>query len=137
MFIIFLDILIDEQIFFSPQVKRNVIISNEHCIYESPHKLPNDSSPRPQCPHKKKNKKTQHLRIPTAFSPLEGSPCPNKKKKTQHLRKMPTAFSPLGGFLYPHKKKKKKNLASQEEDQSCSQNESVVNISKKLLRKRN
>ena len=38
MFIIFWDILIDEQIFFSPQMKRSVIISNKHGIYE----LPND-----------------------------------------------------------------------------------------------
>ena len=32
----------DEQIFFSPQVKRSVIISNKHNIYELPHELPND-----------------------------------------------------------------------------------------------
>ena len=30
------------QIFLSPQVKRIVIISNEHGIYELPHELPND-----------------------------------------------------------------------------------------------
>ena len=41
MFIIFWDILTDEQIFFSPQVK-SVIISNKHGIYELPHKLPNN-----------------------------------------------------------------------------------------------
>ena len=28
--------------FFSPQVKRSVIISNKHSIYELPHELPND-----------------------------------------------------------------------------------------------
>ena len=33
-FIIFRDILIDEEIFFSPQVKPSVIISNKHGIYE-------------------------------------------------------------------------------------------------------
>ena len=33
MFIIFWDILIDEQIFYSPQVKRSLIIINEHGIY--------------------------------------------------------------------------------------------------------
>ena len=30
-----------EQILLSPQVKRNVIISNKHGIYELPHELPN------------------------------------------------------------------------------------------------
>ena len=30
------------QIFLSPQVKRIVIISNKHGIYELPHELPND-----------------------------------------------------------------------------------------------
>ena len=29
-------------IFFSPPVKRSVIISNKHGIYELPHELPND-----------------------------------------------------------------------------------------------
>ena len=42
MFIIFWDILIDEQNFLSLQVKRIMIISNKHGIYELPHKLPND-----------------------------------------------------------------------------------------------
>ena len=42
MFIIFRGILIDEQIFFSPQIKRSVIISNKYGIYELPHDLPND-----------------------------------------------------------------------------------------------
>ena len=42
MLIIFRDILIDEQIFFSPQVNRSVIISNKLGIYELPHELPND-----------------------------------------------------------------------------------------------
>ena len=42
MFKIFSDILIDEQIFFSPQVKGSMIISNEHGIHELPHELPND-----------------------------------------------------------------------------------------------
>ena len=31
-----------EQIFFSLQLKRSVIISNKHGIYELPHELPND-----------------------------------------------------------------------------------------------
>ena len=31
------------QIFLSPKVKRIVIISNKHGIYELPHELPNDS----------------------------------------------------------------------------------------------
>ena len=39
--IIFLDFLILYQIFFSSQVKRSVIISNKHGIYELPHELPN------------------------------------------------------------------------------------------------
>ena len=30
------------QIFLSPQVKQNAIISNKHGIYELPHKLPKD-----------------------------------------------------------------------------------------------
>ena len=33
------------QIFFSPQVKRNMIISNKHGIYELPHELTNDVKP--------------------------------------------------------------------------------------------
>ena len=40
--IIFWDILKFYEILFSPQVKRSVIISNKHGIYELPHKLPND-----------------------------------------------------------------------------------------------
>ena len=40
--IIFWDFLIPYQIFFSPQVKRTVIISNKHGIYELPYELPND-----------------------------------------------------------------------------------------------
>ena len=42
MFIIFWDILIDEKIFFLPQVKRSEIVSNKHGIYELPHELLND-----------------------------------------------------------------------------------------------
>ena len=42
MLIIFWDILIDKQIFFSPQVKRSVIVSNKYNIYELPHELLND-----------------------------------------------------------------------------------------------
>ena len=37
-----LRLLIPYQIFFSPQVKRTVIISNKHGIYELPYELPND-----------------------------------------------------------------------------------------------
>ena len=40
--IIFCDFLMFYQIFLSPQVKRIVIISNKHGIYELPHELPND-----------------------------------------------------------------------------------------------
>ena len=39
MFIIFWDILIDEQVLFSLQVKSTVIISNKHGIYELPNNL--------------------------------------------------------------------------------------------------
>ena len=39
---IFLDFSILYQIFFSRQVKRSVIISNKHGIYELPHELSND-----------------------------------------------------------------------------------------------
>ena len=39
---IFLDFLMFDQIFFSPEVKRSVIISMKHGIYELPHELPND-----------------------------------------------------------------------------------------------
>ena len=41
-FITFWDILMVEQIFLSPQVKRSVIISNKHGIYQLGHELPND-----------------------------------------------------------------------------------------------
>ena len=40
--IIFWDFLILCQIFLSPQVKRRVITSNKHGIYELPHELPQD-----------------------------------------------------------------------------------------------
>ena len=40
--IIFWDPLIPYQIFISPQVKRSMIISNKHGIYELSHKFPND-----------------------------------------------------------------------------------------------
>ena len=40
--IIFWDFLILYQIFFSPKVKRSLIISNKHGIYKLPHELPND-----------------------------------------------------------------------------------------------
>ena len=51
-----------DQISLSPQVKRIVIIRNEHGIHELSHKLPND------------------FLIPTAFSLLGGGFCPHKKK---------------------------------------------------------
>ena len=41
-FIVFWDILMVEQTFLSPQVKRSVIISNKHGIYQLAHELPND-----------------------------------------------------------------------------------------------
>ena len=40
--IIFWDFLILYQIFFWPQMKRSVIISNKHGMYELLHELPND-----------------------------------------------------------------------------------------------
>ena len=40
--IIFQDFLMFQQIFLSPQVKRIMIISTKHVIYELPHELPND-----------------------------------------------------------------------------------------------
>ena len=40
--IIFWDFLKLYQIFFSPQVKRGMIISNKHAVYELPHKLQNE-----------------------------------------------------------------------------------------------
>ena len=42
MVIIFWDFLIFYQIFLSPQMKRSVIISNKHGIYELLYELPND-----------------------------------------------------------------------------------------------
>ena len=49
-----------EQIFFSPQMKRRVKISNKHGIYKLPHELPNDTGflllGKLLCPHKKKKK---------------------------------------------------------------------------------
>ena len=42
MVIIFLEFLMFDQIFLSPQIKRSVIISNKHGIYELPHELPNN-----------------------------------------------------------------------------------------------
>ena len=40
--VIFRDMLMFDEVFVSPQVKRIVIISNKHGIYELPHELPND-----------------------------------------------------------------------------------------------
>ena len=40
--VIFWDLLIFYQILFSPQVKRSVIVSNKHGIYELLLELPND-----------------------------------------------------------------------------------------------
>ena len=40
--IVFWDFLMFDKIFFSPQEKRRVIISNKHGIYELPHELPKD-----------------------------------------------------------------------------------------------
>ena len=40
--IIFWDFLILYQIFFSPQVKRSVIVSNKHGIYEFPNEWQNE-----------------------------------------------------------------------------------------------
>ena len=39
---IFWDFLLLYEIFFSPQVKRSVIVSNKHGVYELPHEIPND-----------------------------------------------------------------------------------------------
>ena len=55
------------QIFFSPQVKRSVLISNQHGKYELPHEFPNDlngifADVGALCPHKKKKKKAWDLR---------------------------------------------------------------------------
>ena len=41
-FILFRDAVMFYKIFFSPQVKRYVIISNKHCIFELPHELQNN-----------------------------------------------------------------------------------------------
>ena len=40
--VIFLDFFMFDQIFLSPQVKRSVIVSNKHDIYEMADELPND-----------------------------------------------------------------------------------------------
>ena len=40
--IVFWDFLMFDKIFFSPQEKRSVIISNKHGIYELTHELPKD-----------------------------------------------------------------------------------------------
>ena len=42
MVIKFWDVLLFDQIFLSPKVKENVIISNKHGIYELSHHLTND-----------------------------------------------------------------------------------------------
>ena len=42
MVIIFSDFFMIDQIFFAPQVKLSVIISNKHGIYELPHELKNE-----------------------------------------------------------------------------------------------
>ena len=41
-FKIFWDFLMFYKIFFSPQVKRSMIITYKHGVYELPHELPND-----------------------------------------------------------------------------------------------
>ena len=77
MYIIFQDFLIFYQTFFSRQVKRSVVISNKHSIYELPHELLNDL----------------RLRIlgsltPPHFRRWGGSVPTQEKKKTQDLRKL-------------------------------------------------
>ena len=62
MVIILKGFLMFDQISLSPQVKRIVIIRNEHGIYELSRKLPND------------------FLIPTAFSPLGGGSAHTRKK---------------------------------------------------------
>ena len=41
MLIVFGDFLMVEQIFLSLQMKRSMIISNKHCMYELVHEFPN------------------------------------------------------------------------------------------------
>ena len=41
--VIFLELLILYQFFYLPKVKRSVVISNKHGIYELPRELPNNS----------------------------------------------------------------------------------------------
>ena len=50
--ITFEDFLILYELFFSPQAKRSIIISNNYGIYELSHELPKDWGG--SCPHKKK-----------------------------------------------------------------------------------
>ena len=69
MVIILKGFLMFDQISLSPQVKRIVIIRNEHGIHELSHKLPND------------------FLIPTAFSLLGGGSA-HTRKKTQDFGKL-------------------------------------------------
>ena len=66
MVIILKGFLMFDQISLSPQVKRIVIIRNEHGIHELSHKLPND------------------FLIPTAFSLLGGA-LPTQEKRLRIL----------------------------------------------------
>ena len=67
MVIILKGFLMFDQISLSPQVKRIVIIRNEHGIHELSHKLPND------------------FLIPTAFSLLGGGALPTQEKRLRIL----------------------------------------------------
>ena len=83
--ILFWDLSMFYQIFFSPQVKRSVIISNKHGIIDLPCKLPNDL----------------RLRL-LPLSPLGGLSCPQKEKKTWTPGH---GIPPMRGLLHPHQKK--------------------------------
>ena len=56
-----------DQIFFSPEMKQNVIISNKHGIYELPHELPNDLRSQKIRKHQQ-NLKTSLCSIPAKNS---------------------------------------------------------------------
>ena len=80
---IFEDFLIFYQIFFSPQVKRNMIVSNKHSICKLPHELPNNFTVRilPNWESSGKSQNSIELQ-PSAQSPHQTQPSPNTSSKT-------------------------------------------------------
>ena len=79
---IFEDFLIFYQIFFSPQVKRSMIVSNKHSICKLPHELPNNFRVRILPNWESSGKSQNFIELqPSAQSPHQTQPSPDTSSK--------------------------------------------------------